>query len=108
MDNGFIEAGSSSGETWDRTGTLLGVYVSKKENVGPNNSMLYNVQEEGKDKTTGVWGSAVLDGRFEEIPVGSIVKITCKGKVQAKRGGAGYTDYEVFYKPPTTTSLENL
>ena len=107
-DDGFIEAGSTSGEAWDRTGTLIGLYVGMKTNVGPNQSNMYLIEEEGKTEPTSVWGSTVLDGRFEEIPEGSLVKITCLGKVKAKRGGAGYVDYKVLYKKPQQTSLEDL
>lgn len=93
----WLEAGGGSGKTWDREGVLIGKYISKQDNVGPNNSTMYKLQVEGEDDTTGVWGSTVLDSRFEEVPVGSLVRIECLGKEVSKRGNS-FTNYSVKYK----------
>lgn len=98
-DDGFIEAGSGSSKAWDREGVLVGLYAGKKTNVGPNNSNLYLIEVEGEEEQIGVWGSTVLDGRFEEIPEGSLVKIECLGKETSKRGNQ-FTNYKVLYKKP--------
>lgn len=104
---GWTEAGSgSTGEIWDKEkGPIQGKYVSKHTNVGPKQSNLYKIQEDGKPTTTGVWGSTVLDGRFEEIPVGSMVKIEFKGKERGK-GGNQYNNYAVFYKAQEGSSTQ--
>lgn len=73
-----VEAGSGGGESWkpENVGDVVfGTYRAMKTNVGKHNSNVYVIQEDGKDETTSVWGSTVIDGRFEEIPVGSRVKI---------------------------------
>ena len=95
-----IEAGSGSGETWkpDEQAVIFGTYKGSKSNVGPNNSMVYLIREDGKDEDTSVWGSTVLDGRFEEVPVGSRVKIEYLGMEKGKR--ATYKNYKVVYVKP--------
>lgn len=93
-----IEAGNSSGESWkpENAGdTVFGTYKAQKNNVGKHNSNVYVIQEDGKDETTSVWGGTVIDGRFEEIPVGSRVKIEYLGEVQGK--SAKYKDYKIVY-----------
>lgn len=92
-----IEAGSGSGDAWIPTErpTIFGTYKAKKSNVGPNNSNMYMIREDDKEEDTGVWGSTVLDGRFDEIPVGSRVKIDYLGEEKGKR--ATYKNYKVVY-----------
>lgn len=98
MSDEWVEAGSASGNTWDEKEPLTGVLVRKQENVGPNNSRMYHIEVAGEEDTTGVWGSTVLDNKFSEIPIGSMVKVESLGKVQGKRGT--YKDYKVLYKAP--------
>lgn len=94
-----IEAGSNTGNTWkpDEQKVIFGTYKAKKVNVGPNNSNVYVIKEDDKEEDTGVWGSTVLDGRFEEIPIGSRVKIEYLGEEKGKR--ATYKNYKVVYVP---------
>lgn len=95
----WTEAGNG-GEAWkpENVGdTITGTYKSLKTNVGINKSNIYVLQEEGKDETTSVWGSTVLDGRFEEIPVGSLVKIEYLGKEKGK-SPQPYKNFKVLYK----------
>lgn len=95
-----VEAGAS-GDTWDfeNQKVLIGTFKARKSNVGRNNSMMYVIDEDGKQEPTNVWGSTVLDGRFSEIPVGSRVRIEYLGKV---KGNAvqPYKDYSVKYIVP--------
>ena len=103
MDNSWQEAGGAGGETWkpENAGdNVTGLYKQKKENVGANNSMMYVLQEDGKDETTSVWGSTVLDTKFEEIPTGSLVKIEYLGKEKGK-SPVPYKNFKVMYKAPT-------
>ena len=98
---GAIEAGAS-GTTWDQEAqsVIFGTYKARKSNVGQNNSNMYMIQEDGKDEVTGVWGGTVLDGRFEEIPVGSRVKIEYLGKEKSQKG-IMFKNYKVVYIAPT-------
>lgn len=99
MNDEWITAGSGSGNMWDEsTGPVTGTYVKKRSDVGPNSSMVYTLRFENGEEV-GVWGSSVIDTKFKEIPVGSLVKVEFLGKVSGKRG-TQYKDYDVKYKPP--------
>lgn len=96
----WTEAGTG-GESWkpeNEGDTITGLYTQKKENVGINNSNVYMVEQAGAEEATSVWGSTVLDTKFQEIPVGSEVKIEYLGKEKGK-GPKPYNNYKVLYKP---------
>jgi len=103
-----VEAGNGSGESWKpaERPIIFGTYIASKSNVGANNSMMYLIQEDGKDEPTGVWGGAVLDGRFEEIPIDSRVKIEFLGKATGKRGNS-FNNFKVVYIKPTLEQSAN-
>jgi hypothetical protein len=94
-----VEAGSS-GNAWDpkEQAVIIGTYKAKKSNVGPNASNMYMVREDDKDEDTGVWGSSVIDSRFEEVPVGSRVRIEFLGTEKSNRGNT-FKNYSVKYIP---------
>ena len=77
--------------------TLQGVYVNKQENVGKNNSNLYTIEKKGGEKI-GVWGSNVLDSRFDGIMIGEEIKIIYLGKKQSEKSNRQYHDFKVFHK----------
>lgn len=84
---------------WDfeKTPELTGIFISTEENVGPNNSKLYNIELEDGTKTS-VWGSTVLDVRLKNVKPGEVVKITYLGKEKSdQRKGATYKNYEVYH-----------
>ena len=72
--------------TYEKDGDFIeGELVSVQSDVGVNKSMLYSIRtEDGTVKS--VWGASVLDSRMALISVGSKVKITFKGKAEAKKG----------------------
>lgn len=87
---GFTEAPSSLTPTanWTVPGEMLeGVYLGMQENIGPNNSRLYNFRMED-GATVSVWGATVLDNRMDLLrpPVGSIVRIIYVGEAPKKPG----------------------
>lgn len=84
-----------AGDSWDKEGELHGIYVERKQNVGRHQSNVY-VVEQADGTRLSVWGSTVLDGRFQEIPINSEVWITCLGEKSGK-GGSTYVDYQVDY-----------
>lgn len=92
-------------ETWDRTGEIIGRYVQQQVGVGPNGSMIYTLEKEDGQKV-GVWGSAVLDGKFSEIKIGSEVRIVPKGKAKSKKG-VSYNDFAVFVKPGSCSDIDD-
>lgn len=95
-----IEAGSGSATTWNEKEQkiVFGTYKHMKTGVGPNDSNVYILQEDSKDDPTSVWGSTVLDTKFEEIPLGSRVKIEFLGMATGKR--SQYKDYKVVFIAP--------
>ena len=77
--------------------TLIGTYEQFKSNVGPNSSMLYFIREDsGKEWV--VWGSEILDRRFESIKPKQVVKIVYLGKKKSEKSNREYHDYEVYSK----------
>ena len=100
MSDDWEEIASTVGETWDYTNVpeIEGVLTEKRENVGPNNSMMYTIQQ--KDGTDiGAWGSNVLDGKMKGVEVGEEVKIVYKGKVTSEKTKRSYHDFAVFHRP---------
>lgn len=95
-----VEANAQSNETWDSTSEtpIIGKYIGRKDNVGPNQSTIYNLVNEEDGEIWGVWGSAVIDSKFAEIPLNSRVRIEYLGKKPGKRGE--FKDYSVKYKAP--------
>ncbi len=99
-DKDWQEAGSGTNETWkpeNEGDTIQGLYQSKKENVGVNNSNIYLILVDGQEEAVSIWGSTVLDTKFQEISIGSEVKIEYLGKVKSK-APQPYKDFKVLYK----------
>lgn len=97
------EIGGDSSEMWNREGSIEGLLVNRQSNVGPNNSMKYNLKTDKGD--IGVWGSTVLDTKMELITNGSLVRITYLGQQTPKSGGKPYHDFKVEAKPPEFTEV---
>jgi hypothetical protein len=85
-------------EVWDRKAPIEGTLVDIKSDIGPNESMLYVLKT--KDGKVSLWGSTVLDTKFEGIANGSQVRIEPQGKVKSEKTGREYQDFKVFVKPP--------
>lgn len=98
-NDGFVEVTmENNSEIWDRQKPITGKLVSVKTNIGPNESMLYELKTE--TSIIGVWGSTVLDTKFAGIQNGSMVKIEPLGEVKSEKTGRKYQDFKVFVKPP--------
>lgn len=101
-DQEWTEIGNSGESiTWDKTGTLIGTYKRHKTNVGPNESNVYEVEvtNNGETETYSVWGSTVLDTKFEQIETGSLVKIEALGEAKSPKTGRTYNDFKISVKP---------
>lgn len=101
-----VEAGNG-GNAWDikEQPVLIGTYKAMKTNVGPNASNMYMVREDGKDEDTGIWGSSIIDSRFEEVPIGSRVRVEFLGEEKSRRGNT-FKNYSVKYI--ANKELENV
>lgn len=73
--------------------SIEGRYIGKKENVGKNKSNVYTLETEDGRKI-GVWGSTVLDSKFQNIGIGKMVAIEYLGEKTGKTGSR-YKDYKV-------------
>ncbi len=88
-------------DTWkpqEANESVEGIFIKSEQNVGTNNSALYNMEVEGKPKA--VWGSAILDPKMNAVKPGDLIKIEYLGKGEAKGGHNApklfdvYIDYE--------------
>jgi hypothetical protein len=100
-----LSGGSDSNATWDRQDPIQGVYVSKKTDVGPNNSNMYNLKT--SDGEVGVWGSTVIDSKFEQIPLGAEVRIEPLGMAKSKMGKE-YADFKFQYREVPMQEVEEM
>lgn len=79
---------------------FVGLYVSREENVGPNNSNLYTFEIAGGEHKA-IWGTTLLDTRFKNLKFGEEVKVVYLGKVKSEqRKGAEYHNFEVYHRMP--------
>lgn len=99
-DEGWIDASDNAGTAWDQKKPIMGTLKAKREKVGPNGSNMYMLEVEGEEGLIGVWGSTVLDTKFEQIPVGSMVKVEFVGMTKSEKTGREFKNYKVMYKPP--------
>lgn len=77
-------------------GVIEGQYIELRENVGMNSATIYMVQTE-KHGVLSVWDTTVLRDKMAEVPVGSLVRITCLGDQVPKKGGKAYVGFDVEY-----------
>lgn len=103
-DDEWKEISLDETAVWDRKEPIEGELISVKDNVGPNSAMMYTLKT--KDGTVSIWGSTVLDNKFEHVPVGVIVRIEPQGLVKSEASGRSYQDYKVFFKDTKTEKDE--
>jgi len=71
--------------TYEKDGDFIeGVLVRMQEKIGPNQSMLYSI--ENLEGVKSVWGSTLLDQRMALVKVGEKIKITYKGLAKPTAG----------------------
>jgi len=76
---------------------IQGFYKEKKTGVGQNESNIYEIQL-ATGELVSIWGSGLLDGKFDEIPKGCEVRITYLGVAQPKSPkGRAYQNFTVEY-----------
>lgn len=82
---------------WEREKVLEGVYLSKRKIQTINgDSWLYTVEKKGGVKAD-VWGKSMLNNFFQNIPIGSLIRVTHKGKMKSAKGGRTYHAFELEY-----------
>lgn len=95
-----------------------GTYVSKKTDIGQNASNIYEIKTRD-GQLYSMWGSALLDGKFAMIPVGSEVNIQFLGITQPKTAnGRPFNNFKIMHRaagfeeavpstPVATTPIHN-
>lgn len=73
---------------------IFGTYENVRTDVGPNKANIYEIRQDDGN-LVGVWGSTVLDSRFENISIGARVKIVYRGEKRGKQSKP-YKDYVVY------------
>ena len=75
---------------------IIGIFEQMEENVGPNKSRLYTLRKDDGSLIK-VWGSTLLDKRFDFIQLGEKVKIVYQGKKKSQKGGREYHDFKLYH-----------
>lgn len=77
--------------------SVQGFYVAKRDGVGQNDSTVYEILTAEGEKLS-FWGSGLLDGKFDQIPLNCEVRVTCLGTAQPKTaGGRPYLNFKVEF-----------
>ena len=91
------------GNSWNykelgKDAEFIGIYLSKEEGIGQNNSTLYHFRT-NEGEFVDVWGTSVLDVRFKNLQYGEEVKIVYLGLLPSeKRKGKTYHNFEVYHR----------
>lgn len=100
------------GNTWNfkeegKGAEFSGIYLSKEEHVGSNDSNMYHFQV--GNEVIGVWGNTLLDTRFKNLNFGEEVKIVYLGTEQSeKRKGSVYHNFEVYHRVLPMSKVEDV
>ena len=105
MANPYKEAMGNYWKPEKEDEEIEGILTRVEEKVGPNESMLYHVEQKGGEMIQ-VWGSTVLDMRMAQVKVGQELKIIYKGL--AEKGGRGKNKpklFKVLYRDPDVVTM---
>lgn len=101
----MVEWKKIEGESMDDDGSTIwkpelvdewisGRYTNREDNTGlKGDSTLYHIVDGGKHWK--VWGNAVLNSRFKDVPLESMVKIVYCGKRRSQKGNM-YNVFDVY------------
>jgi hypothetical protein len=77
--------------------SIQGFYVNKRTGVGQNDSNVYEIELAGGELVS-MWGSALIDGKFDEIPMGCEVRVEYLGIAQPRTaGGRPYANFKILF-----------
>jgi len=80
---------------------LKGIFIQKKENVGPNGSNLYIFETIDSNERVAVWGNALLDSRLANCMPAEEVGIEYLGKAKSVKSDREYHNFKVYRRPLT-------
>lgn len=77
--------------------SVQGYYVNKREKVGANGSNVYELLLSTGERVS-FWGSDLLNGKFDEIPMNCEVRVEYLGIAQPKTpAGRAYANFRVMF-----------
>lgn len=86
---------------------VVGILEHIDEDVGPNKSRLYTLRQPNGELIK-LWGSTLLDNRFQFIKIGEEVKIVFQGEKTGQKSNRKYLDFKVYHRPaPSQPSQAN-
>ena len=67
---------------------VIGVFKGIRDEVGPNKSHLYDLIQEPTGEYVSMWGSTILDAKFNlaDVPIGARLCVIYLGTVPTSRG----------------------
>lgn len=74
--------------------SIVGVYISKQEDVGMNKSCVFNL-DQPNGKIISIWSSTVLENKFKLVKIGDDLKIIYLGEKKAEKGNRTYKDFKI-------------
>ena len=88
---------ASTNPKWDykMDEEITGTLVSIETEVGPNSSNLYTLKK-ADGSLISVWGTTLLDNRFNKAEIGSEVKIVYLGEAKSEKTGRTYHNFDFF------------
>ena len=108
-----VSGGLDVERTWPAKGEQLkvgqqieGTYLETKTGVGKKGSTVHILDVAGEK--VGVWGNAVLNGRFDLIQPGSRVGIEYTGEKLGQKSGNYFHDFFVGVSKPTDSAVADL
>lgn len=87
---------------------VQGFYVNRREGVGQNGSNVYELKlPDGQ--LVSIWGSALLDGKFKEIPLGCEVRVEYLGIAAPKTAaGRSYANFRVLFDETSRAPMSEV
>lgn len=87
---------------------VQGFYVNRREGVGQNGSNVYELKlPDGQ--LVSIWGSALLDGKFKEIPLGCEVRVEYLGIAAPKTAaGRSYANFRVLFDEASRAPMQEV
>ena len=80
---------------WESDGEKIeGELIKVDTGVGKNESNVYTIKAGGGEEV-GIWGTAVLDSRLNELELGTKIQIIYKGKKKNPESGRTFKDFSV-------------
>lgn len=103
----FKKFESERNETWkpEKGDILEGVFVQRRMVNTTNGLSSINTIEVAGGEKKDVWGNAMLDSFFTNIPVGCMVRMTYQGKLKSAKGGREYHGYVLEHDDETVDPM---